>query len=291
MTAVDRFLGELEAALHVRGRVRRRLVAECRDHLCESGAVCGPEEAVRRFGTATDLARAYEKEVAARRTIRATAVTVAGVLAVGASVLMMVHAADPRASAPLVWAVVFFGAAQTSAAALVLAVLRAAAMRGEVSTPADVALLCRRNATALGFALLTMFAVGAALPGHTAAWKVLAGPVMALVAAASVAHARSLAHQMEPRPGRIVRAPWVDAALLANRFVPVPGFVWRLPAAAVLVPTVLAAMVAAFAWDLLDYGTVAGSGGAAGVEAALTIAGFMLLGHSLGLRPALSRRG
>ena len=290
MTAVDDFLHELAKALHVRGRSRRRLLVECREHLTESSAAFGTEEAIRRFGSAAKLARAFELEVAARRARRATAVSAVGVVGVGGSALAMINAADAHASAPLGWAVDFFGAAQVSAVSLVLALLQAAAMRSERGTPADVALLCRRNAYALGFALLTIFAVGAAVPGQTAAWRILSGPAVAAIAIASVIRARSLARKLDPHPPSVVRPPLTDAAALAGRDVHVPGFAWREHPVALLVPTVLVAMAAAFAWDSLDHGTVAQAGVAAAVEAALTVTAFVFLGRALGLHGVLGPR-
>lgn len=283
MTAVDDFLHELAKALHVRGRSRRRLLVECREHLTESSAAFGTEEAIRRFGSAAELARAFELEVAARRARRATAVSAVGVVGVGGSALAMINAADAHASAPLGWAVVFFGAAQVSAVSLVLALLQAAAMRSERGSPADAALLCRRNAYALGFALLTIFAVGAAVPGQTAAWRILSGPAVAAIAVASVIRAYSLARKLDPHPPSVVRPPLTDAAALA-------GFAWREHPVALLVPTVLVAMAAAFAWDSLDHGTVAQAGVAAAVEAALTVTAFVFLGRALGLHGVLGPR-
>ena len=290
MSAVDDFLAELAAVLHVRGRARRRLLSECGDHLVESSAVHGPEEAVRRFGTAADLARGFELEIATRRALRATLLSAAGVLAVAASTLALIHAADPGASAAIAWAVVFFGAAQVSAVALALALLRAAVMRGETGTPADVALLCRRNGAALGFALLTMFAAGAAVPGRGAAWQILAGPGVALVAGTSIARVWWLIRRLDPQPVRVVRPPLVDVAALVSPFVDVRETAGRLRSGAVLAGTVVVAMAAASAWDLLDQGTVATSAVAAAIEAGLTVAGFALLGRVLGLYAALGRR-
>lgn len=290
MSAVDGFLREVEARLHLRGRSQRRVMAELRDHLAESSAVHGPEEAVRRFGRAADLAAGFDLEVAVRRSLRATAVTVAGVLAMAASALAMLNAADAHASAPVAWAVVFFGCAQASAASLALAVLRAAAMRDEVGTPADVALLCRRNAMALAFAFLTPFAVGAGVTGQTAAWKVMVGPVVAMVAAAGVARVCWFARQLDGHSCSVVRDPWADAAALTRRLAGVhaPD---RAPRPAVVVAaTVVLATGAAFAWDLLDHGTVAGSGFAAGIEAAMVLGGFVVLGRTLGLHAPLGRR-
>lgn len=291
MSAVDGFLSELGAALHVRGKARRRLLSECRDHLDESAAVLGPEEAVRRFGSAADLARAFELEIATRRALVATLLSGAGVLAVAASTLAVIHAADSGASAVIGWAVVFFGAAQVSAVALALALVRAAVMRGETGTPADVALLCRRNATALGFAFLTMFAAGAAVPGQGAAWQILAGPAVALAAVVSLVRARWLVRRLDPRPAPVVRPPLVDLAALVSPFVDVREAAARLRSGVVLAGTVVLAMTAASAWDLLDQGTVATSAVAAATEAGLALAGFVLLGRLLGLHAAPARRG
>lgn len=247
MTAVDDFLGELEASLHVRGRSRRRFLLECRDHLAESSTTHGPQEAVRRFGRATDLARGFELEVAVRRALRATIVSVAGVLGVGAAALVMLNAADTHASAPVGWAVVFFG-----------------------------------------FALVTLFAVGAGVPGRTSAWAVLAGPVVTAVAGVSIARTRWLARKLGPT-SRAVRTPLADLAALAGRSVEAQESPWHAHPAAVLAPTVLIAMAAAFGWDLGDHGTVSGSSLAAGIEAAMTVAGFVFLGRILGLHAALGR--
>ena len=288
MSPVDQFLADLDAALLARGRTRTRLLIECRGHLEESSADHGPAEAVRRFGPATDLARSFDTEVAARRSLQATALSVGGVLGVGAAALAMLNAVDAHASAPVGWAVVFFGSAQASAACTFLAVLRAAAMRREIASPDEVRLLCRRNTMALGFALLALFAVGAGLPGHTAAWKVLAGPAIAVIAALSVTRVRRLTRKLDPHRSSIVRTPLTDAATLAGRSTDAP--VSRLRSGAVLPLVVLLAAVAAFTWDLLDHGSVAASGAAAAIEATMTIGGFLFLGRGLGLHTATLSR-
>jgi hypothetical protein len=55
-------------------------------------------------------------------------------------------------------------------------------------------------------------------------------------------------------------------------------------------PTLVVAAVAAFVWDHQDHGTLANSTAAAGIEVALTIAGFVVLGPVLGLRPTRAER-
>ncbi len=283
MNTVDSFMSDLKSELNVRGRPRRRLLAECRDHLVESAAARGPEEAVRRFGDPADLARAFDTEMAGQRAVRATVVSVAGVLCVGLSTLMMVNAADSQASAPVAWAVMFFACAQVAAASLALGVLRAVVIRAEAGTPDDYALLCRRNATALTFALLTMFAAGGAVPGQTAAWKIVTGPLVAMIATGFVVRARSLARALGPG-NHVVRSPLPDAGFLARwNFLESARF--QRPSM-VLVPTVLVAMVAAFAWNALDHGSMIGSVQVACVEAGLVISGFVFLGRNLGLHGA-----
>ena len=75
MSPVERYLVELGAALQVRGRVRRRFLRECRDHLADAADERGEEAAVRAFGPAPEIAAALDAEVAARRGVRATFAT------------------------------------------------------------------------------------------------------------------------------------------------------------------------------------------------------------------------
>lgn len=291
MTAIETYLSELQAALHVRGRPRRRLIAECREHLADASSLHGEEEAVRRFGPAAPLARSFDAEVAVRRGLSATLFSAGGVLAAGFSSLAMIHGAQPQASASPVWAVTFFGAAQTSGVCLFLAALQAVAMwRGWDETPAQVALLCRRNLVALAFAAVTLFSVGAALPGQTSAWKVVIGPAVALLAAAGVVRARRLARALEAAPRGAVRAPLAD--LLAALRLPRLGGRWIRSSSSTLLLAGITPMAAAaaFVWDNLEQGTISTSTRAAAIEAALTVAGFVLLGPALGLRASHARR-
>lgn len=158
MTALERYLQELSGALHARGRARRRLLAECRDHLTDATATYGDEEAIRRFGTAAELAGLFDNEIAVRRSVRATIASIVGVFAVGASTVALLNATDARASAVAVWAVIFFASAQTAGISALLATLRAAAMQHRPTSAADLALLCRRNIASLAFSGLALFA-------------------------------------------------------------------------------------------------------------------------------------
>ena len=293
MSPVEQYLRELDGALHVRGRARRRLLAECADHLADASADHGQAQAVARFGAAAELARAFDTEIAVRRGIRATPAMIVGVLAVGGSTLALLHAAAPHASAVLAWAVIFFGCAQASAVCALLAALRAAGMRNRPATPADVALLCRRNGCALAFALLTLLAAGGALPGHGSAVQLLLGPAAAVPAMVLVLRTRSLARKLDAYGQRTVRAPWADLRAVVH--LPA-GAARRLDPSN---PTVLLAVgatvaaAAAFVWGHMDdHGNLASALAAAGTETVLTVLGFLLLGPALGLWSARTpRRG
>lgn len=279
MKAIDDYLHQLQRLLHVRGRMRRRLLTECRDHLQDASAQYGPEEAVRRFGTAREIAASMNTEVAAHRARHATIATVLGVLAVGGSTLALLHASDTGAIAPVGWAIVFFAAAQVAALCAALAVLQALALRRRRTTAQDVALLCRRNGTALLAAGITLFAAGGAVPGHGSAVLLLVGPAVATVAGLSVARTRSIIRGLLTARPPLVRSPLTDLAALTGLTLP------DVRPARLLLPTVVVASTAAFLWDHQDQGTFASGLTTAGVQAMLVVLGFLLLGPGLGLRP------
>src|SRR3954453_20833221 len=166
MTAIDAYMAELAAALHERGRSRRRILDECRDHLVDAATERGEEEAVRAFGPAVTIAAELDAESATRRSLRATVLAGAGVVITGASTLYLINVAQPGVSAPTAWATVFFIAAQLSATAAALANVQALAQCRTTLAAADLALLGRRNLTALLAGGAAMFTAGAALPGH-----------------------------------------------------------------------------------------------------------------------------
>ena len=129
VNAVDAYMAELGAELHARGAARRRFLRECRDHLADAAAERGDEHAVRAFGSPLEIATAFDAEVAARRGVRSTFVTVVGVLAMGGSTLALIHAASVNARAPTSWAIVFFTAAQLAGVSLGFALVQALVMR------------------------------------------------------------------------------------------------------------------------------------------------------------------
>jgi hypothetical protein len=278
VSAREGYLAELGGALRVRGRARRRFLRECADHLADAAAVHGGEDAVRAFGPATEVAAAFDAEVAARRGARATVAAIAAVLATGGSALAVLHGAAPGAVAPTAWAVVFFVAAQVAAVAAALALLQALATRRAEASGADVLLLARRNACALLAAALTLLAAGAGLPGHGAAAAILAGPLLVFVALGAVARSRALARRLEGAAGRPVRPPLDDLAALAGRRAPALGAGRQL--AIVTGVAVAAALLRGHA----EHVAVGAALRFAAVEAVAVLACFAVLGRALGLR-------
>jgi uncharacterized membrane protein len=260
------YMDELADALRVRGAARRRFLRECRDHLRDAAAERGEAEAVRAFGPPKELAAEFDLEVAAKRGIRATLLTAAGVLAIAGSTLALIHSAQPNATAVTLWAGVFFIAAQVSGVAAILALLQALALRHETMPPAQLALLARRNAFALGAAGLTMFAAGAALPGKGNAILLAAGPALVCVALVSVIRARALARRLEGGRTRAVRPP-----------IPM------VPMRQLLALTTVCAAIAAFLRDTAEHATASQALMTASIEAAAVVACFCALGPALGL--------
>ncbi len=274
---IDRYLLDLGGALHVRGAARRRFLRECRDHLADAAAERGPDEAVRAFGPASEVAAAFDAEVAARRGVRSTFVTVAGVLATGGSTLALIHAASAGATAAVVWAVAFFVAAQVAGVAAGLALVQALVLRRSAMAPADIVLLARRNGCALVAAGVTMFSAGAALPGHGSAVLLLAGPALVGIALVAVLRARSLARRLDRSGTPAVRPPLTDL----GRLVRLP--VAPLDSRRLLLFTTCAAAAAAFLRDRIERGTVSEGFVAAAIEAMAVVACFLVLGPALGL--------
>ena len=277
MRTIDDYLAELGGALHVRGAVRRRFLRECRDHLADAAAERGEHEAVRAFGPASEIAAAFDAEVAARRGVRSTFATVAAVLATGGSTLALIHAASTDTTAPAWWAVAFFVAAQVAAVAAGLALVQALVLRRSTMAPAEVVLLARRNGCALVAAGVTMFCAGAAVPGRAPAVVLLAGPVLACAALVAVMRARALARRLDGHDALAVRPPLEDLGRLVR--VPVPP----LDARRLLLVTTAVAAAGAFARDRVEHGTVGEAFASAGIEGMAVVACYLVLGPALGL--------
>ena len=274
---VERYMAELDAALHVRGTPRRRFLRECCDHLADAAAERGEEPAVRAFGTPSEIAAAFDAEVAAGRGVRSTFVTVAGVLATGGSTLALIHASSTNTTAPAFWAVVFFVAAQLAAVTVGLALVQALLLRRSTMPPAEVMLLARRNCCALLTAGVTMFSAGAAQPGQGSAVLILAGPALVCVATVAVLRARSLARRLDGSRALAVRPPLHDLGRLTG--LPLPF----IDARRLLVVTTCVAAAAAFVRDRAEHATLSDAFVTAGIEGMAVVACFLVLGPPLGL--------
>ena len=280
MSLIDAYLGELAAALRAGGRQRRRCLEECRQHLLDAAAERGEAEAVRAFGPAAAIAAELDTEIATRRGLRATTLAAAGVLVTGASTLALIHAAQPGASAPTAWAVVFFIAAQVAGTAAALACAQALAQRAAPVAPSELALLARRNLTALVAAGVTMFAAGAALPGHGSAVALLAGPVVACAGIAAVLRARRLTRRLDGARGVTSHSPLDDLARLVHS-----ARVPQLGTGPLLAAVTALAAVGAFARDTAEHASAGGAATTAGIEALAVVVCFLVLGRPLGLWP------
>lgn len=279
MSSIERYVGEVAAALRVRGRARRRFLRECRDHLTDAAAEHGAAEAIRAFGPARAIATAFDEEVAVRRGIRATVASTAGVVATGVSTLALIHGSDPKAAAPGWLAAAFLICAQVAAVAIALAAVQALALRRSVAHAADMSLLARRNACALIAAGATMFAAGAALTGRGSAPLLLAGPLLACLAVVQVLRARAFARRLDGARAPVLRPPLDDLASLSGLRLPSPS------GAQLLAFTTVVAAAGAVIRDRGDeHATLGAAFVAGGIEALAVVAGFALLGPALGLR-------
>jgi hypothetical protein len=277
---IEDYMRELSDGLHTRGRPRRRFLRECRDHLADSAAARGEGDAIRAFGPPRELAVAFDTEVAARRGTRSTFLAAAGVTATGGSTLAMIHAASGGVTAPTLWAILFFVAAQLAGAAAALALVQALAGRRSALAPAQALLLARRNTTALVAAGVTMFAAGAAVPGRGSAALILMGPTLVCIALVAVMRARRLVRRLGGRRAAF-RPPLEDIATLIR--LPLPS----VEPLRLLALTTSVAAAAAFLRDRAEHAGASQALLTAGIEATAVVGCFLLLGRALGVRPAL----
>jgi hypothetical protein len=269
------FLAEFEAALKVRGRARRRVVSEYREHLTDVSTSEDGEDALRHFGNPTELAHAIDGEVLARRVVFATWVTAAAILMTAGSTLALIQWSDPGINAPKLWAVVFFGAAQVAGTVAAISFLHALRVRHQAVELDDLALLARRNRYALAATALTIFSAGAALPGTGSAVVLLAGPVFIVLAGALILRVSLGIRRVAGRSSVVNRSPFDDLGDFLHLHIPTVG------------PIAVAAL-AAVAAILRDSGeageTITQMLIVGGVEACLVLAAYLLLRRPLGIR-------
>ena len=240
---IETYLQELERGLDVPRRLRRRIVDEARDHLCELSARgqelgLGEEEAERQavaaFGPADTVAHDFHQQLASRSAHRSstlTAVVVVALLGLCCLALSVPSGAHGSWAASGPYALIAWFGGQVALVAGALALARSLRYRAEGgAVPSDrLADIYRPNAVALACAGALVIALAIGASAHSGSLRgvwaiaVVAGTavlgLLALAAATSVA--RSLARA---RP--IAAAPRGDA-------------VGDLLALALLVPDVL----------------------------------------------------
>jgi hypothetical protein len=271
MTFLDRFAREL-AAVGIRGRLRRRILAEAADHIAQGG-----EES---FGEPAELARQFADELATDRTRVAAlasfcALATAG-LGFAAAWITIARAGfpdigsgswPPLGDAAAIGTVVF---PQLAFAAGLLAVLRLLRCRGERRLPAaEIDLLLARTRYGLAFGVLSMASLavyGAEFPVAGWIWPASVALGAPLGATALLIHRAAAVKSSVPGdagdvfddlPLELPRSPWL----------------------------LLALTTAAAAGAALVAGGVTNEGPRNAVfELVLVTAGFLALGKRLGLR-------
>ena len=162
---IEAYLAELERELGnvgIRGRLKRRILAESEDHLRSDS------EALGRFGSPAELANQFAAELGTRASRRAA---VSAFLALGfagaAYAAFFVGAAIAGLPAPDTWPIlaqlalpVAVVAPQVSFVAGSLALLRVLRRGEKVLPSAELTVINRRTGTALLFGLVTMAAQG-----------------------------------------------------------------------------------------------------------------------------------
>ena len=266
------------AAVGIRGRLRRRIVAEVADHLaCDPDADLGPPRA---------LARQFADELGTSRSRRAAfagfaALGVAGVAYAVAFVASAGMTATQPHSRVIGWlaAAALVVAPQIAFVAGALALLRALRRRRDCALPAqEVQVLVRRTGVALAAGLGTMGAVAVsaheygAHAGIAYAAAAIGGGALLLAAPSALAAARI-------RPAGAGDAGDVFAdlgALVPERLRGDARRLARAVAAAVGLAVWAAGIVQGDPIDGLIRGVA---------EALACLGGFAVLGRFLGLRP------
>lgn len=195
MSAIDGYLAALRRELRGDPLFRRRVLAEVEDHLRESAAERGEEEALARFGASHEVARSF----AARAAERAALLPALAVL-LAAAVFVLAYGATENSLPPAPWPSAAdapssvrttIAGAQIAVVAAVLAALGALAIRPVRLALAGLA--CAAVAAAGVLAVAGAWALFSAyealgVPGRPGAASVVLGS-LSLLAAIAVAAA------------------------------------------------------------------------------------------------------
>lgn len=292
MSEIDRYLSGLRNEMRVTGATRRRILAECAEHLLESAAAHGETEAVARFGPAAELAARFNADFASHRGRRATLAVAGALLAAAAATVDLARATPVHASAPKVLALVFVVASQVAGVALGSAILQALHWRHMTAPAGTLLLLARRNTVAVVAAALTITAGALTVTGSHAG-VALGGALTVLAAAAWAAQrAGRLARELPEIEPAALTSPLDDLAALCVRVPPLHAGLEALRGALdpLRHPVRCCALVAllagagAFVRDHGEGATPAQAAVTAATEAAAVVSCFAVLGRPLGLR-------
>jgi hypothetical protein len=279
---IDSVLRELRrelGAVGIRGRLRRRILAESEDHLRSD------PEAPARFGAPQDVANAFAAELGARRSRRA-AVSAFAALAIAGAVYTVAFVSASFAGIPapdtypilavLAFAAIVF-APQIAFVAGVLAIVRALRRREPVLPSAELRVINRRTGLALVSGLVTMGALALfafELRSELAGWWV------ELTFAGTAAASGLLVLAAAPSAGAVLLRPRVAGE--AGDVFDDLGFgrtsPWRFARRIAFAAGAAVWVAGAVQGDPLD-GAVRGL-----MEAAACLGGFAVFGRFLGLR-------
>jgi hypothetical protein len=263
MTYVDDLSHELSSH-GVRGRHRRRILAEFDDHLRAD------PHAEERLGSPRDLANEFAADLAVQAS-RRSAVAAFAALAVAGAVYaaVLVSLAPQSIQSSTLTAAALVVAPQVAFVAGVLALVRAFRLRNGTGATAELTVVRRRTGTALAFGGVTMVALALAT-GSTLAYASIAVATVLLVAATVPLLA---AARFRPQLAGTAEDVFDDLGFERLRMDP-----WRFAC-------LVAGAVGAAVWlagiaqgDPID-GLLRGA-----LEAAACLAGFIALGRYLGLR-------
>ena len=275
------YLAELSRELEqvgIRGRLRRRILAESEDHLRSDPA------ALERFGSSAELANTFAAELGTRASRRAAVGAFAALAFAGAVfAVSFLSAALAGQPAPDTWPVlaqlalpVLIVAPQVSFVAGSLALVRVLRRREPVLPSEELTVIHRRTGVALLSGLVTMAAlalIAFELRADVAAWWVamtligtaLATPLLLLAALPAASAAR-----MHPRVAGSAGDLFDDVGFRADP--------WRFAGLLAVGLGLVVFLVAALQGDPFD-GALNGA-----AEALACLSGFAVFGRYLGLR-------
>lgn len=263
MTYLDDLAHELSSR-GVRGRQRRRILAEFDDHLRTD------PHAEERIGSPRDLANEFAADLAARAS-RRSAVAAFAALAVAGAVYgaVFVSLAPQSIQSSTLTAAALVVAPQVAFVAGVLALVRALRIRNSAAATAELIVVRRRTGTALVFGGVTMVALAVAA-GSTLAYASIAVATVLLVAATvPLLAAAHFSPQLAGSAGDL----FDDLGVERLRMDP-----WRFARFVALAVGAAVWLAGIAQGDPID-GLLRGA-----LEAAACLAGFAAFGRYLGLR-------